>query len=576
MGFYKWFRKAMSVFRVLSATTSGTVQVGGTSRNLAIDVSDNTNAALRVTQRGTGNALLVEDTTNPDSTPFIVDANGRLTIGSTAALDAQQLLGIQSQANFSGIFTTSYGDTNDRAFFDFTSRARNTPASPAIVQSGDTIETYVYRGYDGTAFINAARIDIAVDGVPGVGDMPGRIVFSTSPDGSMVPTERLRIDSAGLFTVTGNQVINTNSASDALRITQLGAGNALVIEDSTNPDATPFLVNAEGRVVQNHTALTAVGAISTQHYQIHGNASVGIPSFNMSGWNASNLAGIFSIAKSRGTSAGDFTIVQNGDQLGNFQFYGSDGTQHVMAASIQAAVDGTPGTNDMPGRIVFSTTADGASSPSEKMRLDNAGNVTIGSPTQYGVPGLATNKLVLTGASINDASIQQGVFTAAGGDGPRHTFIYSRNATVATHGLVANGDFLGEIRFAGSDGASYLRAAQISVVVDGTPGLNDMPGRIVFFTTPDGQSVPIEALRISSNKQVRQAATLAIPAGGAVAQSYCATSTANFGVFFGSGAPTVSAAKGSLYLRSDGTTTNDRAYINTDGATTWTALTTVA
>lgn len=63
-------------------------------------------------------------------------------------------------------------------------------------------------------------------------------------------------------------------------------------------------------------------------------------------------------------------------------------------------------------------------------------------------------------------------------------------------------------------------------------------------------------------------------AGGASA--FLATSTAGFGIYFGSGAPTVAAAKGSLYLRTDGTTTNDRAYINSNGSTTWTALTTAA
>jgi hypothetical protein len=68
----------------------------------------------------------------------------------------------------------------------------------------------------------------------------------------------------------------------------------------------------------------------------------------------------------------------------------------------------------------------------------------------------------------------------------------------------------------------------------------------------------------------------AIPAGGTAGAGVKLSSTSNFGVFFGSGAPTLSAAKGSLYLRSDGSTTNDRAYINTDGGTTWTALTTAA
>ena len=67
----------------------------------------------------------------------------------------------------------------------------------------------------------------------------------------------------------------------------------------------------------------------------------------------------------------------------------------------------------------------------------------------------------------------------------------------------------------------------------------------------------------------------AITAGGTTAGLEF-SSTADFGVFFGSGVPTISAAKGSLYLRSDGTTTNDRMYVNTNGSTTWTAVTTVA
>jgi hypothetical protein len=65
------------------------------------------------------------------------------------------------------------------------------------------------------------------------------------------------------------------------------------------------------------------------------------------------------------------------------------------------------------------------------------------------------------------------------------------------------------------------------------------------------------------------------PAAGGMS-AILISSTAGLGIYVGSGAPTVSAAKGSLYLRTDGSTTNDRAYINTNGSTTWTALTTVA
>lgn len=70
--------------------------------------------------------------------------------------------------------------------------------------------------------------------------------------------------------------------------------------------------------------------------------------------------------------------------------------------------------------------------------------------------------------------------------------------------------------------------------------------------------------------------SVATPAGGTAGAGVTFGSTSNFGVFFGSGAPTLAAAKGSLYLRSDGSGTNNRMYVNTDGSTTWTAVVTVA
>lgn len=81
---------------------------------------------------------------------------------------------------------------------------------------------------------------------------------------------------------------------------------------------------------------------------------------------------------------------------------------------------------------------------------------------------------------------------------------------------------------------------------------------------------------ISASGSITARNVTAIPAGGTAGVGFLFSSTANFGVFFGSGAPTLAAAKGSLYLRSDGTGIADRAYINTDGSTTWTNLVTAA
>jgi hypothetical protein len=53
---------------------------------------------------------------------------------------------------------------------------------------------------------------------------------------------------AGVKTFSDNQIISTSSTSSALRITQTGTGEALRIEDSTNPDSTPVVVTADGWV----------------------------------------------------------------------------------------------------------------------------------------------------------------------------------------------------------------------------------------------------------------------------------------------------------------------------------------
>lgn len=61
----------------------------------------------------------------------------------------------------------------------------------------------------------------------------------------------------------------------------------------------------------------------------------------------------------------------------------------------------------------------------------------------------------------------------------------------------------------------------------------------------------------------------AVPAGGTTGSGLKMSSTANLGVFFGSGAPTLSAAQGSLYIRTDGSSTSTRLYVNSTGSTTW-------
>jgi hypothetical protein len=83
-------------------------------------------------------------------------------------------------------------------------RSRGTSASPTIVQDGDRIASITGAAYDGTDYATAAQIDFEVDGSPASNDMPGRIIFKTSPDGTQALTERMRINAAGNVIVTND------------------------------------------------------------------------------------------------------------------------------------------------------------------------------------------------------------------------------------------------------------------------------------------------------------------------------------------------------------------------------------
>jgi hypothetical protein len=180
-------------------------------------------------------------------------------------------------------------------------------------------------------------------------------------------------------TGTDPVVISVNSSGDALRITQTGTGNALVVEDSTNPDSTPLVIDRNGKLLIGFTADFASPLDRPLGVAYGAGAGIGAYRFT-----ANSVAPVIVLSKSRSATIGTNTIVQANDSLGTISGYGADGTNYIEAASIEIQVDGTPGTNDMPGRLVFGTTADGASTPTERMRIGSSGNVGIGRIAEAG------------------------------------------------------------------------------------------------------------------------------------------------------------------------------------------------
>ena len=199
------------------------------------------------------------------------------------------------------------------------------------------------------------------------------------------------ISASGTTTLSGNQIISvTDNTNAALRITQLGTGNALLVEDSTNPDSTPFVVTASGNVLVGSTTEVSSTPLGSAKLEIIG-TDTQTSQISISNFDNTSAGNWLSTYKSRG-ALGTNTVVQSGDTLGRLAGFGADGTDYIRSSQISLEVDGTPGTNDMPGRLVFSTTADGASNPTERMRIDSSGNLLVGTTSATGKFTVSSNE----------------------------------------------------------------------------------------------------------------------------------------------------------------------------------------
>ena len=143
-------------------------------------------------------------------------------------------------------------------------------------------------------------------------------------------------------------------------------------------------IDSNGKLVMGHTdALTKFhGPYSTNkrnpQVQING-TTVNTASISITSWD-NNVVGYYGpalyLAKSGSSTIGTNSRVSNQNSiLGSIIFSGDDGDEFVKGAMIQGAVDGgvTTGNNDMPGRLMFLTTADGAQEPTERLRIASDG-----------------------------------------------------------------------------------------------------------------------------------------------------------------------------------------------------------
>jgi hypothetical protein len=156
----------------------------------AVFSDDSSTEAVRITQEGSGPALIVEDEANPDSTPFSVQADGKVIIGTDTPFT-----GSDAKLQFIG-FARSRRISNDSGAGGLAcDKARGTIETPASVQSGDAVAAFDCRAFSGSDYQDVARIRVEIDGNPSSASVPGRIRFQTANGGSL--SEAMRINRDG-------------------------------------------------------------------------------------------------------------------------------------------------------------------------------------------------------------------------------------------------------------------------------------------------------------------------------------------------------------------------------------------
>jgi hypothetical protein len=525
-----------------------------------------------------------------------IDSSGRLLVGTSAARTLNTVtaaLEVEGTSfNGSSISIINNENTANGAFLNFGKSRGASVGSNTIVNSGDNIAHILFYGANGSGTNIAAGIDIQVDGTPGVNDMPGRIMFSTTADGASTPTERLRI------TNSGNVGIGTSSPGNALHVIgsiQVGSTSDTIYSSNFgNYSSSSDLSLISGSA----NLLFKTGAANTERARIDTSGNLGIgtntPTAKLESYFSSTNPSLSSNTGAGLSVYGTSTVrlnfgnypaspysswVQSSDGLGNAWpialnplggnvgigtsspltkldvrsgvitagtlestngaeilrgYYSGSGALTVLgteyssggpllgscvkpSTSAQGAFLSSTGVAGATrGAYVISgnehkwyigaaqTVAENSSvTMSEAMRIDSSGRLLVGTSGARSnfFSGALTASFQVEGTTYSNSSLSIVANGATATVNP-YAILYlgrTRGTSVGSNTAVGSGDYIGSIVFNGADGTNLVPAAFIEAVVDGTPGANDMPGRLVFSTTADGAASPTERMRISQN-----------------------------------------------------------------------------
>ena len=385
----------------------------------------------------------------------------RITAGSTASDDVPL------------VFRTADGGTEaERARITSDGKLGLGTSSPSKIFDLQSTDALAIRFFNSTTF--KAGLEVATNA--------GQMVTTSTVDDFCIRSnknilfgiangeEALRIDTSGNVGIgTTNPgaalQVDASTAFGAVRLNNTGGGTVVDLGVTSGGDlairtgsSESVRIDSDGRLlIGTSSALDKLGGTRSPRFQVEG-TSQSDSSISITRWNTGNTASpVLYFGGTNSATSGTYTLVNEDEVLGRISFEGTDGSKFVPAAEIEAFVDGTPGANDMPGRLVFLTTADGASSPTERLCIDSSGRVGIGTTSPSALLDVA-------------ASVPEIRLTDVGGG--------------AFHSLSGTGN--GTLKISADNDNGGANASNITFFVDGTERSRiDSSGRVgIGITSP--------------------------------------------------------------------------------------------
>ena len=382
---------------VVTTGDTGTVTSLMITDGAIVDADINANAEIAVSKLvdGTARQLLqtdaagtgVEWASNIDI-PGTLDITGAATLDSTLVVtsnaNAASFIPTGSVVPTNGVYLPA---ANTLAFATDTSERIRIGASGQIGLAGANYGTsgQVFTSGGSGAVPTWTTIDTSVDKI-NEGNTSAEVI-DTGSDGRFVVTtegsEAMRIDSSGkvgIGTTTVSDTLHVNTASGSTTVRLSSATNASGLQMTARGDGTGTQIAAFGTSSDLRFFTTNSGGSTNEAFRVDSSQRL------LVGTSSSPSAGNGQYAKLvvqgfvGGTGAAfaslqraeAATSITTDELIGVLSFDDSSGNTF---AEIAGRADGTAGTSDYPGRLVFSTTADGASSPTERMRITSGGAI---------------------------------------------------------------------------------------------------------------------------------------------------------------------------------------------------------